>query len=57
MIITPSALPDEVDRGYLGRIMRSNGIVTQREMVLLLSDWSGLPREAQHHLRLLMSLR
>jgi hypothetical protein len=42
MITRPKPLPDELDRGYLGRVMRLNGFRTEKECVAELSAWSGL---------------
>lgn len=42
MITRLKPLPDELDRGYLGRVMRLNGFRNEKECVAELSAWSGL---------------
>lgn len=44
-MIIPSILPDEQDRGYLGKLMRCNGAASKTKMVQQLLEWTRLPRE------------
>ncbi len=45
MLIRPSVLPDEIDRGYLGRVMRVNGLSDKQGILRALRVWSGLPAD------------
>lgn len=42
MLITPAALPDEIDRGYLGRVMRINGVTNEREISVQMAEHVGM---------------
>jgi hypothetical protein len=46
-LIIPAIMPDEIDRGYFGRIMRANGISNEAKMLSRLAEragMAGLPR-------------
>lgn len=42
MIARPAPLPQEVDRGYLGRVLRLNGLTNEKDAVTLMSVWADL---------------
>lgn len=42
MLIRPMPLPDELDRGYLGRVGRMNGVRDDKQCVALIAAWVGL---------------
>ncbi|MCC4118621.1 TniQ family protein [Aromatoleum toluclasticum] len=42
MLVRPEPLPDELDRGYLGRVGRINGIQNERHCVSMITSWAGL---------------
>lgn len=42
MLVRPAPFPQEVDRGYLGRVMRLNGITSEKDAVTLMSIWAGV---------------
>lgn len=42
MLIIPSTLPNEVDRGYLGTVMRQNGAVKESEIIGKMALYVGL---------------
>lgn len=42
MLVRPMPLPDELDRGYLGRIGRINGVLDEKQCVALMASWAGL---------------
>lgn len=42
MLVCPAPLPDELDRGYLGRVMRLNGVALEHRMHALLYRYFGL---------------
>ncbi len=44
MIIRPQPFPDELDRGYLGRVMHRNGKDSQKDIEKLICIWLGEPQ-------------
>lgn len=50
MLVCPAPLPDELDRGYLGRVMRLNGVTLEHRMHALLYRYFGLDQTlARYH--------
>lgn len=45
MITRPLPLPDELDRGYLGRVTRLNGFKDEKQCAAELSVWTGLAEQ------------
>lgn len=41
MLVRPQPLPDELDRSYLGALMRFNGISNERVALRLITTWAG----------------
>jgi len=56
MLIRPAPFPGELDRGYMGRVMRINGIVKETDAVDLLSAWAGGADKSRQKLSLIESL-
>lgn len=42
MLIVPAPLPDEIDCGYLGRIMRINGVAKEAEILIRMAEQVGM---------------
>ncbi len=42
MLTRPVIYPEELDRGYLGRVMRINGSATEIDAVTLMAVWAGV---------------
>lgn len=47
-MIALSPLPDELDRAYLGRLMRMNGLRSELEIVNLMAQWANVPPPSRH---------
>lgn len=41
MLIRPMPFPEELDRGYLGRVIRMNGCSKKKDGVALINSWAG----------------
>lgn len=46
-LIRPSALPDELATGYLGRVIRTNGIGDLKRGISAVLDWAGIGDESR----------
>lgn len=44
MLVRPQILPDEVDRSYLGAVMRLNGLAEEEGAAALMAEWLGVRR-------------
>lgn len=42
MMLRPAPFPEELDRGYLGRLMRLNGLTSPKDAIVLMSQWAGV---------------
>jgi hypothetical protein len=45
MLISPSPFPDEIADSYLGRLMRANGVASEKEMRALIVSSAGMTSE------------
>lgn len=43
MLIRPEALPDELDEGYFGYVMRLNGLRSGKALEQAMREWAGCP--------------
>jgi hypothetical protein len=48
MLICPEPLPDELDRGYLGRAMRWNGANSQERFLNMVVSWFGSEKKSRY---------
>ena len=53
MLIRPELVPEDLDRGYLGRVMRWNGFRTEQETLDQMLRWSGLQGKSQRDVSML----
>lgn len=59
MLVRPLPFPDELVRGYLGRVMRRNGVGSEKELIGLMQLWaefSGTPSKDLTCLELLAAV-
>jgi len=45
-MIRPTAFPGEIDRSYLGAVMRLNGLSDEEGAIALMAQWAGAPNRA-----------
>lgn len=56
MLTRPQPLPDELDRGFLGRVTRLNGFRNEKECITEISVWAGLSDQYERTAPCLMLL-
>jgi hypothetical protein len=50
LIVTLESRPDELDRSYLGRLIRINGVKSQKQILDLIASWNLQPEKSRREL-------
>jgi hypothetical protein len=50
MIVRPTPFPEELDRSYLGRVMRLNGVSSEKDIVALMAIWAGVADKSRREI-------